>query len=185
MKMKSVEVEITGETPLLMHNIAGADLENKSRKTLKTYNDKEEAEKSAYWMKEGKKKVLCVPSRCLYGCLRTASGYFKVRGRSMRPVIAGSVRIEPENISLGTDKYEMDKQSVVVQRARIMRVRPKLENWKLLFKLVYNQDYITDPEILKNILEEAGVKVGLLDFRPANGGQYGIFTVTKFQPNGA
>ncbi len=180
--MKEVNVEITGLTPLLMHNIAGADLEGKSRKATKTYKDEDEAEKSAYWMTEGKKRMLCVPSRCLYACIRTASSYFKVKGRSMKPIIAGSVRIEPENISLGTDKYEIDKQSVVVQRARILRVRPKLPNWKLRFKIIYNEEYISDPDIIRKILEEGGVKVGLLDFRPANGGQYGIFKVTKFRP---
>lgn len=179
--MKEVKVELTGITPLLMHNIAGADLEGKSRKATKVYKDDEEAEKSAYWMKDGKKRVLCVPSRCVYACIRTASGYFKTKGRSMKPIIAGSVRIEPENISLGTDKYEIDKQSVVVQRARILRVRPKLSNWKLNFKIIYNEEYIPDPDVIKKILEEGGVKVGLLDFRPANGGQYGIFEVTKFK----
>ena len=179
--MKTIDVELTGETPLLMHNIAGADLGNKTRKSLKTYDHNEEAEKSAYYMKENGKKTLCVPARCLYGCIRTASGYFKVKGRSMKPVIAGSVRIEPENISLETNKYEVDIQSVVIQRSRILRARPKLKTWKLKFKLIYNEEYIGDPNILKSILEEAGVKVGLLDFRPATGGQYGIFSVTKFK----
>lgn len=182
--MQEVDVEITGNSPLLMHNIEGADLENKTRKSLKTYDDKEEAEKSAYYMKEGKKRMLCVPSRCVSGCIRMASGYFKVKGRSMKPVIAGAVRVEPELISLGTDKYVIDKQSVVVKNSRIMRCRPKIMPWKLSFKLVYNDDYIADPNILRNILEEAGVKVGLLDFRPAFGGSYGTFSVSRFQPNG-
>ena len=179
MKMKSVKVELTGETPLLMHNIEGADLDQKTRKSLKTYDSKEEAEQAAYRTKDGE---LCVPSRCVYGMLRVASGYFKTKGRSMKPVIAGSVRIEPENISLGVKKYEIDRQSVVVQRNRVLRSRPKIAEWKLKFDLLYNKDYIADPDIIKQILEEAGVKVGLLDFRPATGGQYGTFSVTKFVP---
>jgi hypothetical protein len=63
--MKAINVEITGTSPLLMNNIMSANLgQESSRKALKSYNPTEEAERSAYWTTEGKKKTLCVPARC-------------------------------------------------------------------------------------------------------------------------
>lgn len=181
--MKKIEVELEGTSPLLMHNIQGADLQGGSKRKLATYDDKVEAEKSAYRMTSGNgDKTLCVPCRCLYGCILKSASYFKVKNRSVKPVIAGALRIEPEEVSLGTDKYEIDIQSVVIQGARILRARPKLRDWKLKFNIIYNEDYITDPKMIKEILDDAGVKVGLLDFRPATGGMFGTFIVSRFNP---
>lgn len=181
--MKKIEIELKGTSPLLMHNIEGADLTGGSKRKLATYDNKIEAEKSAYWMKNGNgDKTLCVPCRCLYGCILKSASYFKVKNRSVKPVIAGSLRIEPEEVSLGTNKYEIDIQSVVIQGARILRARPKLKDWKLNFDIIYNEDYIADPKMIKEILDDAGVKVGLLDFRPATGGRFGTFEVSKFNP---
>lgn len=180
--MKVINVEITGLRPLLMHNIAGAELEKTARKSMKSYSREEDAEKAAYWKSDGKKKELCVPSRCLYGCIRIASGYFKDKGRSVKPIISGAVRIEPDEMGLGTNKYEIDTQSVVIQRARVLRSRPRIFPWKLKFRMIYNEEYIAKPDLLQQILQEAGVKVGLLDFRPAKGGNFGTFEVTKFEP---
>jgi hypothetical protein len=160
----------------------GANLgQDGMRRAMKSYNPAEEAEKSAYFFQDGMKRMLCVPSRCLYACIRNSASYFKTKGRNLKPIIAGAVRVEPENISLGTDKYEIDTQSVVIQKARVLKSRAKLPNWKLNFKLIFNEDYIADADILRKILEEAGVKVGLLDYRPQKSGNFGTFSVTKFE----
>jgi hypothetical protein len=181
--MKIIIVELEGLTPLLMNNIEHAGIGSQdTRIQTKKYDTKEEAEKSAYFMMDGNKKVLCVPARCLYGCLRIASSFFKAKGKSMKALVAGSVRLEPLNFSLGTDKYEIDLQSVVVNRARIMRSRARLDKWKFKFKLIYDDNYIANPEILRDILVETGVKVGLMDFRPNKGGYFGTFRVSKFEP---
>lgn len=176
--MKNIEITIEGDSPLLMNNIEGADLSAKSRKALVNYDTDEEAKKSAYWMPD--KKGLCVPARCVYGCLLASASYFKVRGRSVAPILAGSIKIMPEFIPLGTDKYETDIRSVVIQKARVMKARARLDKWKLTFTIAYNEDYV-DPKVLKDIITEAGVKVGLLDFRPSKRGWFGTFKVTQFK----
>ncbi len=87
-------------------------------------------------------------------------------------------------MSLGTKEYKIDLRPVVVQRARIIRARPCLDNWKLKFHLVYNDDVIQDIEILKSILEEAGQRIGLLDNRPQKYGENGCFKVVSFKSIG-
>lgn len=176
-----IEVEIEGLSPLLMHNIAGANLEKKTIKTTKKYVPEEEAEKSTYWMKnKDGKKELCVPARCILSMLLTAARPFRQNRMSVSSLLAGAIRIEPINVSLGTDKYEIDNQSVTVQKARIMRSRPRIDKWKLKFDIIYHREYI-DPSILEKILDDAGFKVGLLDYRPQRKGPYGTFHVTKFE----
>lgn len=175
-----IEVELEGLSPLLMHNIAGADLEQSAKKKTKTYDMAEEAEKSAYWTSNGKKKQLCVPARCVHAMILNAAKPFRQKNMSVANLLAGAIRIEPFEIPLGVDKYVIDKQTVVVQKARIIRARPRLDKWILKFDIIYHREYVS-PAVLKNILVDGGFKVGLLDYRPQKRGPYGTYHVSKFE----
>ena len=179
MDMKKIEVEIEGVTPLLM-NSPKAMLEesNESVQKTKKRNHKDDAEKVAYRMKNGN---LYVPSEAVKGCLINASSYKKAGKYALKPLIAGGVRIEPREIDLGTDKYELDIRTVVIQRSRVPKARPRLEKWSIKFDIVYNQDLIANPEIIKQCLEEAGQRVGILDFRPQHNGSFGMFTLKEWK----
>lgn len=180
-KFGKINVEIEGVSSLLMHNIAGADLEKTAKRKIKTYDPKEECEKAAYWMNNGDgKRELCVPARCIYAMLLNAAKPFRMGKSSVASLIAGAIRVEPIDVSLGTDKYEIDIQSVVIQNNRIRRARPRLDAWKLNFDLIYHKDYV-EPTVLEKIVTEGGFKVGLLDYRPQRRGPYGTFQVTKFE----
>jgi len=82
---------------------------------------------------------------------------------------------------LGTKKYTLDIRTVVIQRARVVKARPKIENWKINFEITYNENLIGDAEIIKQILEEGGQRIGLLDFRPQKMGSFGMFEITKWE----
>jgi len=71
-----------------------------------------------------------------------------------------------------------------VQKARIIRARPRIDEWSLDFSILYNAEIFSTPDSLKKmkmILEEAGVRIGLLDNRPAKYGENGTFKVTKWR----
>jgi len=176
-----INVEIEGVSPLLMHNIANADLEKTAKRKIKNYDPKEQCEKAGYWMNNGNgKRELCVPARCIYAMLLNSAKPFRMGKSSVASLIAGAIRVEPINVSLGTDKYEIDIQSVVIQKNRILRARPRLDAWKLNFDIIYHKEYV-EPTVLKKIVNEGGFKVGLLDYRPQKRGPYGTFQVTKFE----
>ena len=61
-----------------------------------------------------------------------------------------------------------------------MKSRAKLMQWKVSFEIIYSEKLIADPQIIRTVLEEAGERVGILDFRPSKGGMFGCFKVTKF-----
>lgn len=73
----------------------------------------------------------------------------------------------------------IDVRPVVVQRSRLMRTRPRIPNWELSFDLSFFSDVLNVAEI-KESLDIAGNIIGLCDFRPACGGDFGMFSVTEF-----
>ena len=178
--MKKIECEITGQTPLLMNSPKWM-LEEQDTTTIKTQkrDKKEEAEKVAYRKKNDE---LYIPAAAIKGCILDASSFIKFGKFSAKPIIAGNVRIEPEEIGLGVKTYDIDIRTVVIQRNRVPKARPRLEKWKVKFDIIYDEEMIPDPAVLKKVLEDGGKRVGVLDFRPKKSGNFGTFKVTKFTP---
>lgn len=144
----------------------------------KKYDSKIEAEKVAYKTDKGE---LYVPAEAVKGCLVNASAYKKFGKYVARPIIAGGVFILPDKILLGTKKYEIDLRTVVIQRARIVKARPKISKWKIQFDLMYDDTLISSGDLIKPILMEGGRRVGILDFRPQKLGSFGMFEVSKWE----
>ena len=183
--MKQIEVEIKGMTPLLMNSAENMTSSSTTKNPAKQYNAEEDAEKVAY---KNKERELIVPARCLKASIINGSSWFKFGKKSAKPIIAGCVNISPYELTIldnkgkSIKKYEIDKRPVVVQRARIMRARPIIDEWNLKFTINYNDELISDSNILMRILEEAGQRIGLLDNRPQRYGENGTYKITKFLP---
>jgi len=184
--MKTIQVEITGTMPLLM-NSPKAMLEPKP--SVSNPNEKpsyeKDAEKVAYRNAKGN---LFVPCQAIKGSMINASSFKKVGKYAAKSIIASGVRIQPLEIEILDMKgkpiknYEIDLRTVVVQRTnRVIKARPKIENWKLQFDLLYNEKMIGDTAIISTILEDAGERIGILDFRPQRNGDFGVFKITKFK----
>jgi len=183
--MKTIECEITGETPLLVHSAAGMAMPGAKKNPTKHYDPTIDAEKVAYRTEKGD---LFVPGRCIKACFINGASWRKFGNKSAKPIVAGCTRIEPYEVLLTNHKgkvlkkYEIDIRPVVVQKARIMRSRPRIDEWKLKFNIVYNDEIIGDAEVLKEIMEEAGQRIGLLDNRPQRYGENGTFKLTGWKP---
>ena len=98
-------------------------------------------------------------------------------------MLAGSVRVEPDQILLGTNKYAIDTRSVVIQGSRVLKARPMLKEWAAPFKLLYYKRQIPKEQVplLKEILEDGGIRMGIGDYRPQHKGWFGTFIVTEFK----
>lgn len=177
--MRTIECEIQGIGSLLMNNPASMLLaKDSSRSKLKEYDQKEEAEKVAYKKKNGE---LYIPSRALFACLIGGASFKKIGKYSAKSILAGNLRIEPDEVGLGTKKYEIDLRTVVIQKNRVIKARPVLKDWKAKFNIIYNNDVISDPNVIKVCLEDAGTRLGLLDYRPQKFGSFGTFKITSFK----
>jgi len=178
-----INVEIEGIPPygLLMHNIENANLSKKIGPKQVSYLPEKETEKNAYWMNNGnKKRVLCVPERLITACILNGAKGLKSGKTALVTLMAGAIRVEPEQCSLGTDKYTIDTRAVVIKKARILRSRPHVKDWALKFQIIYNKNYLT-PQSIEMALENSGIKAGLCDFAPHHKGHFGTFYVTKFE----
>lgn len=185
--MKKIKVEIEGTgAGILMHSAEAMEQESAKKNPTKQYDNVKEAEAVAYRNKDGN---LYIPSRCVKACILNGCSWYKFGKKSAKPIIAGCTRVEPGKVVLKDKrnkpikKYEIDLRPVVVQRARIMRARPLIENWKAEFEIVYDERMILQTDIIRSVLEEAGQRIGLLDNRPQKYGENGTFKVNKFLPS--
>lgn len=173
---KIVEVTIKGVCPLLQHRFPTEEQgEEKSRRKQKVFKAKDEAEKSLY--KDGKGGVY-EPAEHILAALAKAGTAFKFERRTTyKQIMNAGVVIEPDCIPLNKKTYdEIDSRPVVIERKRIVRSRPKFNDWGLSFRICVLDDRISIPA-LKEILDFAGSSIGIGDYRP----RFGRFMVTKFK----
>jgi hypothetical protein len=69
-----------------------------------------------------------------------------------------------------------DARSVVVQRARIMRCRPIFHSWSAAFEVIFDPGVIDRADVVR-IAETCGTMVGIGDYRPEKGGDFGRFNM--------
>ena len=179
--MKKVKVELTGLSPLLMNSprcMVQDNVDKKMTQTTKAYDLDEDAKKLLYVNDKGE---LYIPSEAIKRALINASSFKKIGKYAAKSIIAGGVFILQPEVPLGTKKYSLDVRTVVIQRARVVKARPKIENWKVTFELGYNENLIGNSKLIRQIMIEAGQRIGILDFRPERMGSFGMFSVTKWE----
>lgn len=181
---RKIDVEIRGLTPLLMNRLNPESLRSKSRMKTQDYSTTIDAANSAYMAVIDGKKQLYVPQECLYSMIIGTAKQYKIRRMSLASLLAGTMRVEPEKVPLGTDLYEVDERAVVIQNNRVLKGRAKLPKWSVKFQIVYDSKRLPDgiEATLKEILEDAGTRMGLLDYRPQHKGWFGTFAVESFVP---
>ena len=171
-------IRIEGIRPLLMHSCNSMlDADKNKPNRGKEHDPIKDAEMALY---KDKEDSIAVPSFCVLSCLRGSAVNFQVPGKGKKTYknfIYAGVQIEPINIPLiSSNGYEVDLKTVVVQRSRIVRARPRFDDWALEF-VIEIVDTVITPDILKQIIEDAGKYNGLLDFRP----MYGLFKLVTFE----
>jgi hypothetical protein len=191
--MYEVVVKIQGSAPLLMHKFsmeATAELEGtvKSRKTGPPAPEVE-AEQSAYRLDPAngdKKGQLCVPGEHIYQTMVKAASSFQVKGqgkKTFKDPVKGGVDVSPEYSGITSLKgeklydYAIDKRPARIGTSRVLRARPRLEEWSVEFKLSVLDERILPVEVLQSILVRAGQHNGIGDYRP----RFGKFIVTRFE----
>jgi hypothetical protein len=172
--MKTVTVQIKGLSPLLMHAFPMQAIEALEKKT-----PAEQAEHSAYRTPEGK---LYVPGLAFQRALVAGGAYSKGKGRAMLgKTVAAAVNIAEEYLILSNQEYTIDARPVVVPatKGRVVRYRPRFNEWSFSVELEYNDNLITEAQ-LRRVVDDTGLLVGLLDFRVEKRGQFGRFMVTNW-----
>lgn len=182
--MKKFNVTIEGIAPLLQaRHLSPLEekslLQRESSKKVKAKDltDEEQFEMHAYRNKE---KQFVQPAEMLESAMVKAATNFKLEGKkTYKDVIKGGIFIEPIEIVHEIQKVEMDARWGRNKNTggAVWVVRPMFSEWGLSFTLNLLQDERVEPEILKEILEYAGLYVGVGAWRP----KFGRFKVTNFK----
>ena len=176
-----VNVKIEGTSPLLMHRFSqeGQPAKKAVKKDEKRVTDNVKA--YLYRRPDG---TIYQPSTHIICTMKKAGARFQIPGQGKLTyknlIGSGVVIVDPDDIEHINQDWETDIRSVIINRARIMRSRPCFKEWALQFALDIDEEEL-DSDVLKEILEHAGKRVGIGDFRPEKGGSFGRFHVTEWK----
>ena len=187
--MYGVSITVKGVCPLLQNRFPMPEFGDLSKGGKKSTGSPDYSQewRSHLYAAGGK---IYQPSSHFEGAIIKAGASFKIqgkRGKTYRDLLAASIIIDPEQIPHNMDVPEeldadadkplyLDVRPVVIQRARIVRVRPAFKaGWELSFEIAVGDDEI-QPDLLQDILAMAGKSIGIGDFRP----RFGRFNVINF-----
>lgn len=186
--MKTVEIEIEGVTPLLMNRFTSEN-EVKVSSGLSAVNNgdrgtpREQAEKTTYKDDNGN---LYIPTPNLFRAIIDAGKFHKngkAKVTTMRSsLVPAGMAINSIIIPLGTKQFEVDSRSVVIPATggRIMKHRARLDEWRLKFEIEIDTD-VFSVDFARMLIDDAGKRIGLGDYRPDRKGPFGKFKVTKWK----
>lgn len=194
--MKKLEITLKGTQPLLMHSDQMVDPLNPFTIEIKKYTGKRKKTIEDYAITakisflgalyHNKKDGYYIPGRCVFASILSGGR----RTKQGKKVIAALQIIEsnaeftfpddkltPEKLF---DKPEyVDSRTVVIARAKIIRVRPIFSKWEVKFT-AYLDDSELDLDDLKQIIETAGRFEGLGTYRKFYG-RFEIKTIKTIQ----
>lgn len=186
--MKTIQVEIRGITPLLIHRFTEESESEKSSRKMKVRqtDPREEATKNAYIAKDG---TFYFSSFSIPSTMGGAGSNHKMKGsrKSLRFVVPSAVRMTSDTVTIlngeGPAKnFEVDSRPVTIPatKGKIMRHRPRFNQWGAKFEMTVNDDLLSVDDA-HTLLNEAGLSIGIGDFRPEKRGPFGTFRVIEFK----
>jgi hypothetical protein len=190
MSLIRIKASIEGSTPLLCNKFGdAAAMDATSGTRISGPRDKgtplEQAESKLYIGHDGKPMI---PQPNLFRCLIDGGLFFKA-GKSKvttqkSSIIPACVEIEGIEIPLiHQEPWTVDTRAVRIPSTggRILCHRPCFHDWQLDFELTLDTDMIP-VKLFREIVDAAGKRIGLGDFRPSCKGPFGKFAVILWQP---
>jgi hypothetical protein len=183
--MRTIIVSVVGTTPLIMHRFAkkawqellypsGGKNRAERAETMK-HNPLEEYQECFYRNRDPKAPALFhIPNGSFHGAIAAAA--LDIPG-------AAKAKLERlTKVGLQIDLYGKPSLFMAMVRNSDMnhtpdvRTRPAFKRWACTLSISYMMNPLTDNQIL-NLLSAAGEIVGVGDWRPQKGGDYGCFRV--------
>lgn len=190
--MELLNIKITGNSPLIMHGDRYAnplDPMTKEHKVLtgkrkKTDEDQllialSEMRGAMYW---NSRLGPYLPGANIRSAIVNGGKLNKLGKQIQRSTMMAEPEVPLEyegsrdRETLIQDPQFQDCRGVVVSGRRIMRYRPIFREWAAQFAIYYEPSAI-NPEDIELAATNAGLLIGIGDFRPERGGMFGRFSV--------
>lgn len=182
--MKHLEFILNGTFALLMHNPAQMGTVGEKglgRKRIPKRED--EAAAGLYKMANGD---FYVPAIAVRNAMLTGSKGSTIGKRAAMPIVAAAVILDEEEFALTDEadkpirRYGIDTRRAVVQKQGIMRSRPRIDlPWRVHGRFLFDDNVVDSARPVEDALRNAGLTVGLLDYRPEKKGWFGRFEVVS------
>lgn len=185
-----IEVEITGETPLMVNRFteeAAEAASSGSRRTTAGQQDspEDQCRKLIYYSQDGEGRYV-MPRINLTRCLMEGGRFHKIGKKQVTTkestLFTAAARVLEEEVDIQSpEEWTVDSRPVRIPATggRIIKHRPKWHIWKMAFTIKLNTKRM-EVALLRAIIDDAGECIGLGDFRPDRKGECGIFKVTKW-----
>lgn len=176
----AVAVTLRGTSDLLFHrwNVEAVEAKAKAAKGSKAKKE-DDVESYVYRNDAGE---ICIPGEYLRQAIIKAAKYRQdprsPRKSAMDLFKAGVVSLT-DLASLGITAWDYEHRArVMVQRQGVTRVRPAIKaGWRADFQLMVLLPEYIPPQLLHEVIVDAGRLEGVGDFRPT----YGRFAVDRFE----
>lgn len=147
-----------------------------------------EAQNAVYQDDEGR---YYMPGTYFGRMMREAGGSHKIKGtrKSVKYVVPAAVIVLDDAIPIleadfqtPVDSFEVDSRPVTIPatKGKIMRHRPRFNSWHAQFE-VQVDTAVLPSDLIGQLLQEGGRRIGVGDFRPERGGPFGRFLVVSWQ----
>jgi hypothetical protein len=188
--MQSLTLKLTGESPLLLHSDRGANPiapETIAHKALTSKRKKTEEDhiaiaRSEYLLAFYPGASIGIPTTNLRSAIVAGAKLNKLGSAFNRclMILSEWVAITHSGPATPDKMWDtpacVDCRSVKVSTARLMRYRPRLNDWSLKVEILFDETVVERAQILA-AAQNAGRYIGLGDYRPEKAGPFGRFTV--------
>lgn len=183
-----IKCRIKGVSPLLCNRFTDAQQQAVSSQINASVvgergTPREQAEPKLYRDSHGHP---ILPGPNLFASL-VAAGTFIKAGKSKLTTMKSSIvpaglSIPEIELPLSPSAWETDSRPVVIPSTggRVMCHRPRFDAWSVSFTLEIDESLFSE-RVVRELVDHAGKRIGVGDFRPARRGPFGRFVVESWK----
>jgi hypothetical protein len=187
--MIQFQVQISGESPLLCNRFTDAAMLKLDGGTsaIASASDKgsprERASEKVYTDATGRPVL---PGPNVYRSIIDAGRFHKAGKEKITTVksslVPAGIWLKEIEIPIVDGQWEVDVRTVVnpATGGRMVAYRPRFDRWSISFTLDVD-DKMFGQSIVRALVDDAGQKIGVGDFRPARKGPFGRFKVVSWR----
>lgn len=191
--MKHVEVTVRGVTPLLMNRMTDEQLlalhTKEKRKFTAPKEPRDAAALKVYQTRDGRPYL---PTENFMASLIAAGVYIKLDGKrqmstAKSTLLPGFLTVEDPYLPLLDGDGKATAWEVDMRQGRnpnggeaVCVVRPRFDTWVFSASLLVDGDSIAET-VIRELVDIAGSRIGLGDFRPQRRGIFGKFKVIEWR----
>lgn len=184
-----LECRIQGVTPLLMNRFSdeaqqqASSGQRGSSAAADRGSPREQAEATIYF---NEAREIIIPQPNLFACFIEAGRFFKVGKRQISTktssILPAAMNVSDPYYPLEFEEpWRVDARPVRIPTTggRIIRYRAAFDDWAVTFRAEVDTQEM-NMTLIRSVIDAAGKKVGLCDFRVQNRGPFGKFVVTHW-----